>query len=127
SCGSRGRGLPFVGIMHLHALPSPIPLECHQRASPRSMAKPIPAVAHRNLHRRQDERDWLCRILGIHVAGAKRTLALPALDRRDGALDSAEAESLSVPKMAHTLRPKNRFNVQLILGFLLGIVASLLC
>ena len=29
--------------------------------------------------------------------------------------------------MPHTLRHRNRFNVQLILGFLLGIVASLLC
>src|SRR5579864_5295389 len=63
---------------------TPLPLERDQGSSPRPLAKSLSSVAHRDLHWRQDDPDWLPGILGIYVARTPRTLALLALDRRDG-------------------------------------------
>src|SRR5579863_2891578 len=77
-----------------HAPFAPLPLERHQRPSPGSVAKPLPAVAYRNLLRRQNDPDWLCGILGISMARTRESLAFSQVDQRDGALRSPQAEKL---------------------------------
>src|SRR5256885_57728 len=58
----------FVFIMHLHALPPPLSVECHQGPSLRALAQSISAVAHRDVYRCQDEGNRIPGVLGIHVA-----------------------------------------------------------
>ena len=61
---------------HRHALPCPFSLERDQRPPAGAVAKPLPLVAHRDLLRSEDDADRLPGVLGIHVAGARQSLAL---------------------------------------------------
>lgn len=45
------------------------------------MEKSVPALADRDLYRRQDEADRISGILGIHVERASQPLALSTMDR----------------------------------------------
>src|ERR1700722_16489554 len=56
------------------------------------MAKSVSAVAHRNLYRRENDADRLRGVLGIHVARARRPLAVFELDSRDGAIRPSQTE-----------------------------------
>src|SRR5579885_2554749 len=56
------------------------------------MAKSVPSLADRDLHRIQDEADRIPGVLGIHVARTQRTVALPEVDGRDGTLCPSQAE-----------------------------------
>jgi hypothetical protein len=64
-------------------------------------------MAHRNLHRRENDADRLCGILGIHVARARRPLALSEVDSRDGALCPSQAQGL-LDQLGHRIR-ENRY------------------
>src|SRR5579863_5938419 len=75
-----------------HAHDAPILVECNPRPSPGSVAESLSSMAHRNLHRRENDPDRLPGILGIHVARATRTLAVSEVDRGDGTVCPSEAE-----------------------------------
>src|SRR5580698_8575839 len=81
-------------LLSCHALPAPLSLERHQGPSSGSVAQPLPAMAHRDLLRRQDDADRLPGVLGISVAGAYQPLAFSQVDRRDGPLRPPQAEKL---------------------------------
>src|ERR1700694_4083596 len=78
----------------MRALQNPLSVERHQGPSPGSMAKSVSSVAHRNLHRRENDADRLRGILGIHVARASRPLAFSEVDSGDGALCPSQAKEL---------------------------------
>lgn len=63
-----------------HVAHSPIHVERDSRPSPGAVAQPVPALADRDLLRRQDDADRVFRVLGIPVAGAQAALALPRVD-----------------------------------------------
>ena len=91
SAHQRSRKARFV-VMMARALLAPLPLECHQGASSGSMAESLPSVAHRDLHRGEDDADRLSGILGISLARTQKSLAVPKMDGRDGALRKADKE-----------------------------------
>jgi|SRR5580704_3947052 len=74
-----------------HALHAPLLVECHPRAPPHPLAQPLSIMENRNLHRREDAPDRSAGILGIYLAGAQTTLALPEVDRRNGALRPSQS------------------------------------
>src|ERR1700676_2498745 len=78
----------------MRALQNPLSVERHQGPSPGSMAKSVSSVAHRNLHRRENDADRLRGVLGIHVARASRPLAFSEVDSGDGALCPSQAKEL---------------------------------
>jgi hypothetical protein len=49
-------------------------------------------VAHGNLLRRENDSDWIYRILGIYVAGAQQSLEIFEVDGRDGTLCPSQTE-----------------------------------
>src|SRR5579863_4032640 len=71
-------------------------MECHQGPSADAVAQSVPAVAHRDLHRRQDEGNRISGILGIHVARTPRVVGISEVDRGDGALDPSQAEGIVI-------------------------------
>jgi hypothetical protein len=77
-----------------HAPNPALSLERHQRASPHAMAQSLLAVAHRDLHRRQDDADWISGILGIYLAGTRESMALLEVDWRDGTLRSTQVQRI---------------------------------
>lgn len=81
-----------LAIIGQHAQQDPLPLERDSWPSPGSLAKSVSSLAHRNLHGREDEADRLRGVLGVYVARASRTLAIPALDRRDGTLRPSQTK-----------------------------------
>jgi hypothetical protein len=60
----------------------------------RALAQPIPAVAHRNLLRRQDAANWISGILGVSLAGTRQSLEILEVDVRDAAARASSAEEL---------------------------------
>jgi len=65
----------------LHALQAPLSVERHARPSSRALAESILTVAHRNLHRREDATDWIPGVLGVSMARAAKSVAVPEVDR----------------------------------------------
>jgi hypothetical protein len=51
-------------------------------------------MAHRDILRSEDDANRISGVLGISVAGARESVAISKVDRRDGSLRSPEAEDL---------------------------------
>ena len=75
----------------MNALHVAIHVERHAWAPSDAVAKPVPALANRNLLRREDAANRLSGILGVSLARAQEPLAFPQMDRRDGTLRKARA------------------------------------
>ena len=71
--------MTFAAMMS-HASFDPLLVECHQRASPRALAKSISVMADRDLLRGEDDADWLYRILGIFMARARQPVEIFEVD-----------------------------------------------
>ena len=76
----------------MNALHVAIHVERHAWAPSDAVAKPVPALANRNLLRREDATDRLLGVLGVSVARAQESLAVSQMDWRDGTLRKARAE-----------------------------------
>ena len=68
-------------------------LECNPWASSNTLAQPVPALADRDLYRCQDDSDRVPGVLGISLAGAPSTVAIPQVDRGNGTLRSSKNET----------------------------------
>ena len=75
----------------MNALHVAVHVERHAWAPSDAVAKPVPALANRNLLRREDATDRLLGVLGVSVARAQEPLAVPQMDWRDGTLRKARA------------------------------------
>ena len=75
----------------MHALHVAIHVQRHAWAPSGAVAKPVPALANRNLLRREDAANRLSGVLGISLARAQKPLAVPQMDWRDGTLRKAKA------------------------------------
>ena len=73
----------------MHALHVAIHVERHAWAPSDAVAKPVPALANRNLLRREDAANRFLGVLGVSLARTQKSLAIPKMDRRDGALRKA--------------------------------------
>src|SRR6266567_3509727 len=81
----------FLIMIFMHALHVAIHVERHARTSSDTVAKPVPALANRNLLRREDAANRLFGVLGISLARTQESLAFLKMDRRNGALCKADA------------------------------------
>jgi hypothetical protein len=93
-----------------HAQQDPLLVECYPGTPTDSLAKPISSLAHRDLYRCKDEADRFSGVLGIHVARTPRTLALPAVDGRDGTLGTSETEEFLTRNLCSTRNPRNQLD-----------------
>ncbi len=71
-------------ILILDVADGPPTVERHARPPACALAEPLPALAHRDLLRRQDEPDRLLGILGIYVEGTLRANPVLEMDGADG-------------------------------------------
>src|SRR5271157_3541751 len=69
-------------ILEPDAADAALSLELHPWPPDCSVAQSLSAMAHRDLHRRQNDPDRIPGILGILVDGAKQPVAIPEVDRR---------------------------------------------
>ena len=108
-----------------HAKRATLHLERHPGTSPHSLAQPVLALAHRDLHRRQDDTYRLSRVLGIPLAGASPTLALPEVDGRNGSLRSPKNEAGIVERVLRlTLKKPCLLHLFVLLSMVSGFAFS---
>src|SRR5579862_1376765 len=69
-------------------------MECHPRTSSRAVAKPLPAVANRNLLRRKNATNRTVGVLGIYLARTQEFMALSKVDSGNGALRPSQTQRL---------------------------------
>ena len=79
-------------ILEPDATDAALSLELHSWPPDCPLAQSISPMAHRNLHRRQDDADRIPGILGILVDRAHQPVALPEVDGRDGSLHPSRGE-----------------------------------
>src|SRR5271157_3940017 len=79
-------------ILEPDAADAALSLELHPWPPDCALAQSLSSMAHRDLHRRQNDPDWIPRILGILVDGAKQPLAVPQVDSGDGSLCPSRGE-----------------------------------
>ena len=56
-------------------------MERDERPSARTLAKPVFALAYRDLLRGENDADWIPGILGISMEGTRESLAFSEMDR----------------------------------------------
>src|SRR4029077_6036241 len=84
---------PSTGaILEPDAADAALSLELHPRPPDCAVAQSLSSVADRDLHRGQDDPDWIPGILGILVDGANQPVAVPEVDGGDGSLRPSGGE-----------------------------------
>ena len=76
----------------MNALHVAVHVDRHAWAPSDAVAKPVPALANRNLLRREDAANRLSGVLGISLARAQEPLAVSKMDAGDGALRKADVQ-----------------------------------
>jgi len=92
-CGAERHGNCRYTRTNSDAVHSSISVERNPRTSPHAMAQPISALASGDLLRGKDATNRLSRLLGVHVAGAQQSLAIPEMDGWDGTLCPPQAQA----------------------------------
>src|SRR5262245_30914435 len=77
----------------IHAQRPSLPLERHTGPSLHALAKSLSSLEDRDLHGRQDDADRIPGVLGVQLARAQESVAVPEVDRRDGAVCASQTES----------------------------------
>ncbi len=73
-------------ILEIHALHPSLSVECDQRAPSHAVAQPLPALEDRDLLWRKNAANWISRVLGVRMAGARELVAILKMDGGNGTL-----------------------------------------
>ena len=89
------RAPPPGAILEPDADDAALSLELHPWPPDYSVAQSLSAMADRDLHRRQNDPDWIPGILGILVDRTNQPVAIPEVDSGDGSLRPSEEQHLA--------------------------------
>jgi len=88
----RFSALGLDAILKPDAADAALSLELDSRSPDCALAQSVSFMADRDLHRRENDADWIPGVLGISVDGAGQPLALPQVDSGNGSLRSSEEQ-----------------------------------